>query len=253
MPTTSRRIGLVTGGSSGLGRETASLMAAQGAVVIIADRDEPRGEAAAGDVVARGGHAEFMKLDVSQPRNVESVVSRIMSAHGRLDFAVNNAGIEGDKAPLAECTEENWAAIISVNLTGVFYCMKYEIAAMLGAGGGAIVNVGSTASLRGAPRMPAYTAAKHGLVGLTRTAALEYAGQGIRINLLAPGSFRTPMSERLYGENIVETVSNRTPMRRLAPADEVARAIVFLCSESASFITGVALPVDGGKMAGPMA
>ena len=252
MASANRDISLVTGGSVGLGRETALLLAARGDHVIVADRDDAQGELTVRDVRASGGSAEYVQLDVSLPGDVQAVIERIVEVHGRLDYAVNNAGIEGQKAMVADCSDDNWAAVIAVNLSGVFFCMKHEITAMLRADGGAIVNVGSTASLRGAPRMPAYTAAKHGLVGLTRTAALEYASQGVRVNLIAPGSFRTPMSERIYGEKIVEAVSNRTPMRRIAPAEEVARAIVFLCSDQASFITGASLPVDGGKMAGPV-
>jgi len=252
MPSKDRVISLVTGGGVGLGRAAALSLAARGDLVVVADRDDTQGEITVRGMTAQGGDAEFVHLDVSNPDQVREVIAQVVAKHGRLDYAVNNAGIEGQKAQVAECSDDNWAAVIAVNLSGVFYCMKHEIAAMLRVNKGAIVNVGSTASLRGAPMMPAYTAAKHGLVGLTRTAALEYAAQGVRVNLIAPGSFRTPMSERLYGDNIVETVSNRTPMRRIASAEEIASSIVFLCSDAAAFITGASLPVDGGKMAGPV-
>lgn len=243
------RISLVTGAAAGLGRVTAVTLAARGDVVIAADRDEGGGRETVAQIARSGGSAEFCAMDVTCARSVEDAIATTVARHGRLDCAVNNAGVEGATGPLAGYAVEEWDRVISVNLRGVFLSMKFELAQMARQRHGAIVNVGSTASLGGVAGMPAYAASKHGLVGLTKTAALDYADQGVRVNAICPGSFRTAMSERLFGADLDKIMTETTPMGRLGSVEEIAQAIAFLCSDGASFITGVALPVEGGKRA----
>lgn len=244
------RVALVTGGASGLGRSTAALLARRGARVVVSDVMRAEGETTAALIREAGHEAVFQQADTTSSTDMAAAVATCLSTFGRLDIAVNNAGIEGHVAPVAEQDEAAWARVIAVNLTGVFLSLRHEIPAMLQSGGGAIVNVGSTASLCGVAGMSAYVASKHGLLGLTRSAALEYADQGVRVNAVLPGSFRTPMSERLFGVDVVESrLQAITPMRRLGSLDEIAEAIVWLCSDAASFVTGTGLSVDGGKRA----
>ncbi len=244
------RVALVTGGASGLGRSIAALLARRGARVVVSDVMRAEGETTAALIREAGHEAVFQIADTTSSTDMAAAVATCLSTFGRLDIAVNNAGIEGHVAPVAEQDEAAWARVIAVNLTGVFLCLRHEIPAMLQSGGGAIVNVGSTASLCGVAGMSAYVASKHGLLGLTRSAALEYADQGVRVNAVLPGSFRTPMSERLFGVDDVESrLQAITPMRRLGSLDEIAEAIVWLCSDAASFVTGTGLSVDGGKRA----
>jgi NAD(P)-dependent dehydrogenase (short-subunit alcohol dehydrogenase family) len=245
------KVCVVTGGASGLGRASALALAQQGAIVVIGDQQHEAGRLVVREIEGGGGTAAYVPLDVSDGRDVRKFIDATVDRFGRLDCAINNAGIEGSKGPLDGYAEDDWKRVIDVNLTGVFFCMKHEIAAMLRNQSGSIVNVGSTASLRGTPSMGAYTAAKHGIVGLTKTAALEYASKNIRINVICPGSFRTPMSERLNQGDFSEVVK-RTPMQRVASAAEIAGAIVWLCLGDSTFITGAALPVDGGKLAGSL-
>jgi NAD(P)-dependent dehydrogenase (short-subunit alcohol dehydrogenase family) len=243
---------LVTGGASGLGRETAFRFAKAGYNVVIGDIDENAGAQTAADIVGRGGQALFQRTDVARSDDLRDLVSLAVDSFGKLDCAVNNAGIEGRRCYLTEFDESEAQKLFEVNFLGVFSAMKHEIRAMIQTGGGAIVNVGSSAGLRGTPRMAAYCGTKHALEGLTKSAALEYASQGIRVNIIAPGSFRTPMSERLYGADIDQSISSVTPMRRVGDPAEVAQAIYWLASPEASFVTGASLNVDGGKMAGPV-
>lgn len=244
------RVALVTGGASGLGRSTAALLARRGARVVVSDVMRAEGETTAALIREAGHEAVFQQADTTSSTDMAAAVAACFASFGRLDIAVNNAGIEGHVAPVAEQDEAAWARVIAVNLTGVFLSLRHEIPAMLQSGGGAIVNVGSTASLCGVAGMSAYVASKHGLLGLTRSAALEYADQGVRVNAVLPGSFRTPMSERLFGVDDVESrLQAITPMRRLGSLDEIAEAIVWLCSDAASFVTGTGLSVDGGKRA----
>ncbi|MGE5512948.1 MAG: SDR family NAD(P)-dependent oxidoreductase [Bacteroidota bacterium] len=245
------KVCVVTGGASGLGRATALALAQQGAIVVIGDRQHEAGRLVVGEIERGGGAAAYIPLNVSDSADVRNFIEATVDRFGRLDCAINNAGIEGSKGPLESYADDDWKKVIDINLTGVFFCMKHEIAAMLRNQSGSIVNVGSTASLRGTPLMGAYTAAKHGIVGLTKTAALEYASQNIRINVICPGSFRTPMSERLNNGDF-SAVAKRTPMERVASADEIARSVVWLCAGDSTFVTGAALPVDGGKLAGSL-
>jgi NAD(P)-dependent dehydrogenase (short-subunit alcohol dehydrogenase family) len=245
------KVCFVSGGASGLGRATALAMAGQGYRIAIADRDETAGMRVVEEIIGSGGEAAFFPLDVTRDADVRAAIDSVVSRFGGLDCAVNCAGIEGERHVTAEYPVDEWRRVIDINLNGVFACLKYQLESMVRLGGGAIVNVGSTASLRAVPRMSAYVSAKHALVGLTKCAALEYADKNIRVNLLCPGSFHTPMSERLY-DGRMETVIARTPMKRVAPPSEIADAIVWLCSDQSTFVTGSAVTVDGGKLAGIM-
>ena len=244
---TGERVGLVTGGGSGIGRATALALAAAGARVVVSDVN---GEGVAETVrlvEAAGGTAWGMVVDVTQGAAVEALVRGTVERYGRLDWAVNNAGVGGVMAPTDQQSEAAWDSIMDVNLKGVWLCMKYEIRAMLEQGGGAIVNVASAAGLVGFRYAAPYAASKHGVVGLTRSAALEYARKGIRVNAVCPGFTETPMVAGL-GETMVEATVKAIPMRRLGTPEEIAQAIVWLCSEGASFVTGHALAVDGGTV-----
>lgn len=245
-----QKVCLVTGGASGLGRATAIALARHGNPVAIADVQDAQGSETVAAIEAEGGRALYRHVDVTEPQAVQSLIEHTVERFGRLDCAVNNAGIEGSYHRTATYPDEEWRRVIDINLTGVFLCMKHELAAMSGHGG-SIVNVGSTASLRGVGLMSPYVASKHALVGLTKTAALEYAAQGIRVNVLCAGGFRTPMSERLYRGDFSRARAG-TPMARIAEADEIAQAIVWLCSDESSFVTGSEQIVDGGRMAGPV-
>jgi NAD(P)-dependent dehydrogenase (short-subunit alcohol dehydrogenase family) len=242
---------LVTGGASGIGRAAALAFAREGAKVVVSDVVVAGGEETVTLIKAAGGEALFVKADVAKPAEVEAVIASVVAAYGRLDCAVNNAGIEGVMASTVDCTEENWDRIIAVNLKGVWLCMKAEIAQMLKQGGGVIVNIASVAGLVGFSGLPAYVASKHGVVGLTKTAALEYAKSGIRINAVCPGVIQTPMLERLFQSNpqAGEASAALEPVGRLGQPGEIAEAAVWLCSDAASFVTGLPMAVDGGFIA----
>ena len=241
------KVALVTGGGSGLGRACALAFGRAGANVVVADVDTDGG----GETVAGiDGPAAFLRVDVTQPGEVEGMVDQAVERFGRLDLAVNNAGMTGVSAPTADYTLEDWNRAIGLNLTGVFLCLKYEIPAMLATGGGAIVNMASGAGLVGFAGLPAYVASKHGVVGLTRAAALEYVKAGIRINAVCPGSTRTPMLEGFMGgdEQIEKAMTMGVPLGRLGRPEEIAEAVVWLCSDAASFVVGHAMAVDGGSV-----
>jgi NAD(P)-dependent dehydrogenase (short-subunit alcohol dehydrogenase family) len=240
---------IVTGASFGIGRATAIAFAERGANVAIVDNVEDRQTLDA--IKAIGGKAIFIKTDVSKTSEVKAMVEKTIAEFGRLDFAFNNAGIEGASAPTADCTEENWDRVIDVNLKGPWLCMKYEIPEMLKAGKGAIVNCSSVAGLVAFPGIPAYVASKHGLAGLTKNAALEYAKQGLRINAVSPGVIKTPMIDRFTGmkKEVEQQFASMEPLGRLGEPEEVANAVIWLCSDAASFVTGHIMPVDGGWVA----
>ena len=243
------RAALVTGAAAGIGRATAEAFARAGARVVVSDVAD--GEPVARGIRDGGGEAVFIRCDVSRADEVEALVRATVAAFGRLDFAFNNAGVEGETAPTAECTEANWDRVMSINLKGVWLCMRAEIPRMLEGGGGAIVNCSSIAGVAGYPGIPAYSASKHGLVGVTKSAALEYATQGIRVNAVCPGVIRTAMVERFtHGDPAAEAqVVASEPVGRMGTPDEVASAVLWLCSDGAGFVTGHALAVDGGYLA----
>ena len=242
------KIALVTGGSSGIGRATALAFAREGAKVVIGDIQVEGGERTLQAIKEAGGDAILVKTDVTRPDQVEALIKKAVETYGRLDCAFNNAGFEGARAPTADYTEEDWDRVISINLKGVWLCMKYEIPQMLKQGSGAIVNTASSAGLVGFRTAPAYTAAKHGILGLTKTAALDYAPAGIRINAVCPGVIRTPMLERLTGGHpkLEAWLIAQEPVGRAGTPEEVAEAVVWLCSDAASFVTGHPMAVDGG-------
>lgn len=242
------KVALVTGGSYGIGRATAVAFAKHGAKVIIADNTPDEKNDTINMIKAVGGECTFISADVSVENDVKKMIVETIRLYGRLDFAFNNAGIEGENGATDLCTTLNWDKTIAVNLKGVWLCMKYELLQMLQNGSGVIVNCSSVAGLKGFANMPAYVASKHGVVGLTKTAALENATKGIRINAICPGVIHTPMIDRLtqYDERVEKSYIALEPIARMGSPEEVADAVVWLCSEGASFVTGVALPVDGG-------
>jgi NAD(P)-dependent dehydrogenase (short-subunit alcohol dehydrogenase family) len=245
------KVAIVTGASSGIGRATALHFAAQAAKVLASDVSEQGGEETVAAIRAAGGTAVFVKCDIASAAEVAAMVDRAVAEFGRLDYACNNAGIEGAQASTHECTEANWDRVTGVNLRGTWLCMKHEIPHMLKAGGGAIVNVSSIAGLIGFANIPAYTASKHGMNGLTKSAAIEYAKQNIRVNAVCPGAIQTPMIDRFAGPAgyAREALIAHHPMGRMGRPEEIARCIVWLCSDEASFITGQALAADGGYVA----
>jgi NAD(P)-dependent dehydrogenase (short-subunit alcohol dehydrogenase family) len=245
------KITLVTGAGSGIGRATALAFAREGAKVLVADVVIEGAQETLKMISEAGGEGKVAKVDVSQSREVEAMVNQVVETYGRVDCAFNNAGIGGDRAFTAKCTEENWDRVMSINLKGVWLCMKYEIPHMLQQGRGSIVNTASIAGLVGVLSTPAYVASKHGVVGITKAAALEYATSGIRINAVCPGVIRTPMiGRRLEKKPEMEAgYVSMEPMGRLGRAEEIAEAVVWLCSDAASFVTGHAMAVDGGLVA----
>ena len=242
------RVALVTGGSSGIGRATALTFGRQGARVVIASRGAEAGEETVREIQHKGGEALFVRCDVSRSEDVESAVNRTLQAYGRLDIAVNSAGVFDFTGPTAECREEDWDRVLDTNLKGVWLSMRYEIPPMADHGHGVIVNVAGAFGLIGFPGIPAYVAAKHGVVGLTKAAALEYVKTGIRINAICPGVTRTPMVERATGGDpeVEAQFAAHMPIGRVASAQEVAAAVLWMCSDDASFLLGHALALDGG-------
>ena len=243
------KVALVTGASSGIGKASAIAFARAGYAVVLADVDVPGGHRALDEVKATGAAAIFVRCDVADPVDVLDTVRQAVSAFGRLDAAFNNAGIEGQSACTTDCGHDNWERVIATNLTGIWYCMRNEIRQMLTQErGGVIVNCASVAGLTGIAGMPAYVASKHGVVGLTKVAALDYAQQSIRVNAVCPGAIKTPMLDRIMGDGKEgrRDLLASEPIGRLGTAEEVANTVVWLCSPEASFITGQAIAVDGG-------
>lgn len=245
------KVALITGASSGIGRATGEAFAARGAKVVLAARREHELATLTSEIESRGGRASFVVTDVAIAKDVERMVAHAIETFGRLDYAVNNAGIEGQLSGIMDLPEEEWDRVFNINLKGNFLCMKYEARAMLAGGhGGAIVNVGSVNSFLGFPTGSAYVASKHGQIGLTTSASAELAPQGIRVNLVCPGIIDTPMHHRLRGlvgnEIYDKVLLQRVHTRRAGRPDEIAQTIVFLCSDEASYISGTTLTPDGG-------
>jgi NAD(P)-dependent dehydrogenase (short-subunit alcohol dehydrogenase family) len=247
------KVGLITGGTSGIGRDAAVLFAKAGAKVVVSGRREAEGAKTVDQVRAAGGEALFVKTDVSQVADVQAMVQKTVEKFGRLDVAFNNAGIEGNWKPITEQSEEDWDSVIDINLKGVWLCLKYEIKQMLKqGGGGAIVNMASIGGLMGGAGAATYNASKHGVIGLTKSAALENASSGIRVNAVCPAVIETAMGDRLFGDpQINKRVLRLHPIGRFGTAMEVAEGVVWMCSERASFMTGQNLVLDGGFLAGP--
>lgn len=240
------KVVIITGSTYGIGKSAAIAFAQRGAKVVLSDWKQD--EDTLSTIKENGGDSIFVKCDVSVEEDVKKLVAETIAKYGRLDFAFNNAGIEGTPAPATECSNENWDKTISINLKGVWYCMKYQIPEMLKVGGGVIVNNASIAGLVGFGGVPAYVASKHAVVGLTKNVALDYAKQNIRVNAVCPGVIHTPMIDRFTGGNpqVIEQLVAAKPMGRLGQPEEIAETVVFLCSNAASFITGQAIAIDGG-------
>ena len=247
------KVGLVTGGTSGIGRDASILFARAGAKVVVAGRREVEGKETIEQIRAAGGEGLFVKTDVSKAADVQALVQKTAEKFGRLDVAFNNAGIEGAWIPITEQSEEDWDRTIDINLKGVWLCLKHEIRQMLKqGGGGAIVNMASVAGWVGSAGAATYCASKHGVIGLTKSAALETARDGIRINAVCPAVIETPMGERIFGAPEMKKYAlGLHPIGRFGTPMEVAEAVVWMCSERASFMTGQSLVLDGGFLAGP--
>ena len=241
------RIALVSGGGSGIGRACAVALAQAGAKVVVSDLPQAGGGDTVAAIEAVGGEGMFVAADVTREEQVADLVQQVMARYGRLDAAINSAGIFGRIAPLAQQSLEDFRKIVAINLTGVFLCMKHEVAAMLQGGSGAIVNIASVQGLVSGAGASLYSASKHGVLGLTKGAALDYARSGVRINAICPGTIETPLARKYYEERGVPLPNGdpRIPIGRVGRPEEVAQVAVFLCSDGSSYMTGVALPVDG--------
>jgi len=246
------KVAIITGGTSGIGRDTAVLFAEAGAKVVVAGRREAEGNETVDLIRKAGGVGLFVQTDVSKARDIEALVRTSVEKFGRVDTAFNNAGIEGNWRPIVDQSEEEWDHVININLKGVWLCVKHEIQQMLKqGGGGTIVNMSSVAGLMGAPAAAPYCASKHGVIGLTRTAALEYAKQKIRVNAVCPAVIETPMEQRLFGEPEAHKYAlSMHPIGRLGTPREIAEAVLWLCSEKSSFMTGHYIVLDGGFLVG---
>jgi NAD(P)-dependent dehydrogenase (short-subunit alcohol dehydrogenase family) len=241
---------IVTGASSGIGKSTAELYSKEGANVVLSDIDEKKGNEAAEAINNNGGSAIFVRADVSSPDDCKSLVEQTLKEFGRLDYACNNAGIAGESNPVADYSIENWNKVIAVNLSSVFYCMKYQIESMLKSGGGSIINMASILGSVAFANAPAYVAAKHGVVGLTKNATVEYAKKNIRVNSIGPAFIHTPLIESLeQDKETYDYLVSLHPIGRLGKPEEVAELVIWLSSDKASFVTGSYYPVDGGYLA----
>ncbi|MCW1431720.1 glucose 1-dehydrogenase [Novosphingobium sp. JCM 18896] len=239
------QVAFVTGAGSGIGQAAARAFLLRGYGVALVDRDLELGQQTEAEL-GKLGDCTFIACDVSDETSVDHAVEAAVARYGRIDAAFNGAGINGDPGPIAEASSENWDRVMNVNLKGMMFCMKYQIRQMLGQGGGAIVNCASSAGLVGVAGLSTYAASKHGVVGLTRSAALEYVRSNIRINAVCPGMIDTPMWRRSISPELTEELLSKDPSGRLGRPEEIAEAVIWLCSEAASFVAGHALSIDGG-------
>jgi NAD(P)-dependent dehydrogenase (short-subunit alcohol dehydrogenase family) len=253
MNTFANKVALVTGGTSGIGSAAAIAFAREGSKVVVSGRREKEGNDVVSLIKRNGGEGTFVKADVSSEADVSALVAKTLSVYGRLDAAFNNAGIEGDVGKQThEQSVENYRAVMDINVLGVLLAMKHEVSAMLNNGGGAIVNNSSVGGLIGFPGVGVYVASKHAVIGLTKTAALEYAAQGIRVNAVSPGGIETPMFDRFavaIGSDAHDQFVDLHPIGRMGRPEEIAEAVLWLCSDKASFVTGHTLVADGGLTA----
>jgi NAD(P)-dependent dehydrogenase (short-subunit alcohol dehydrogenase family) len=239
------KVAFVTGAASGIGRATSIAFAREGARVAILDRTEDGLQQTADTIRANGGEAVIIACDVALPERVEAAVARVVDTFGRIDIAFNNAGVENTAAPVAEITLESWDRILDINLRGTFLCMKHEIAQMLRQGSGVVVNTASGAGIRGVAGGASYAASKHAIIGLTKSAALDYAEANIRVNAILPGNIETPMMDRFTGGDIQKAI-DLEPVGRLGKPEEIAEAVLWMSSDLGAFVTGAAISVDGG-------
>lgn len=242
------KVVIVTGAASGIGRATAISFAKEGAAVVVSDVSETGGLETIKLIQEQKGTATFIKCDVSLESEVKNLVAKTIETYGKLDCAFNNAGIEGTPSSTTECTEENWNRTINTDLKGVWLCMKHEIPAMLASGKGSIVNCSSIAGLVGFETIPAYVASKHGVIGLTETAALEFAKKNIRVNAVCPGVIHTPMLDR-FDKGDEMAMADQTPVGRVGQPEEIADSVLWLCSDKSSYVTGQSIAIDGGWVA----
>lgn len=249
--TFSGQVAVVTGAANGIGRATAQAFAAEGLKVVVADLDTAGGEDTVALIRTAGGEATFVRCNVTLESDVKNLMDEVVNTYGRLDYAFNNAGIEIEQGKLADGNEAEFDAIMAVNVKGVWLCMKHQIPLMLAQGGGAIVNTASVAGLGAAPKMSIYAASKHAVIGLTKSAAIEYAKKGIRVNAVCPAVIDTDMFRRAYEADPrkAEFAAAMHPLGRVGRVEEIAAAVLYLCCDNAGFTTGIALPVDGGATA----
>lgn len=242
------KVAIITGAGSGIGKATALLFATEGAKVVVSDINETHGDAVVKEIISKGGEAVFVKADSSKPEDNETLVKKAIDAFGSVDVAVNNAGIGGPLGATGEYPLDGWQKVIDINLSGVFYGLRYQLPAMINKGG-SIINIASILGNTGTRFSPAYVAAKHGVVGLTKAAALEYADKNIRINAVGPGYIKTPLVEKSLDKNALDALVNLHPIGRLGEAEEIAELILWLASTKSSFVTGAYYPADGGYLA----
>lgn len=246
------KVAVITGATSGIGKAAALAFARSGAKVVVSGVERGNGEEVVRHIHEEGGDAFFVNVDVTKQADIDNLMAEVSRVYGRLDYAYNNAGIEGETAETAESSEENWSRVLDINLTGVWRCMRAELPLILASGGGAIVNCSSVAGVKGFAGTSPYVASKHGVIGLTKAAALEYASRNIRVNAVCPGVVATPMVDRVTQQDAaaVEQLSSVAPLGRMGSPEEIAAAVLWLCSDEAGFVVGHSLVLDGGWTVG---